>query len=76
MSWYLERRTIFANSLIVDLLWRARGGKARRLVDSDDVEVRLAHTAAHMLSHTPELVYKLGIRIDRRMHNHSVYSPS
>jgi hypothetical protein len=57
MSWHLERRTIFANSLIVDLLWRARGGKARRLVDSDDVEVRFAHIAAHMLSHTPELVY-------------------
>lgn len=50
MSWHIERRAIFANSLVVDLLWRAPGGKARGLVDSGDVEVRL-HTAAHVLSH-------------------------
>jgi len=66
MSWHIERRTIFANSLIVDLLWRALGGKARRLADSGDVEVRLhilPHTYCHTYART--CVYKLGMGIDR-----------
>ena len=66
MSWHIERRTIFANSLNIDLLWRALGGKARRLADDGDVEVCL-HTLLHTCCYTfaRTCIYELGMGIDK-----------